>query len=423
MRSMPLKFPRPSSKAGKPSKSRLHRYSRHPFAVPFFTFAFLLLVSTLAYLLLVDRNAPQRDAQVVIVSHDDVEQTVPSIEPTVGGLIKKLGITLGEGDVVEPALDTKINQDDFRINVYRAVPVQVIDGTSKKFTFSAATTPRAIAKQTGATLYAEDRVVTDPVRNFLKQGAIGEQVIIDRATPVNINLYGTPETIRTHADTVGDLMKEKGIKLESTDQVMPAPETPLTENQQVFIVRNGTKLESVTEVIAMPVQTIADSSLAYGTSAVRQQGSAGERVVTYQAETRNGIVTGRKVIQTVITREAVTQIVVQGGSLTGIKGDMARAGIAPSDYNYVDYIVSRESGWCPTKAQGQYGGCPAYPGYVPSSGGYGLCQSTPGSKMASAGSDWQTNPVTQLKWCSGYAQSRYGSWSAAYSHWVSHHNW
>lgn len=423
MRDTPLKFLRRSSGTGQSSKSRLHRYSRHPFAVPFFTFTFLLVFSAAGYFVLVDRNSLQRDAQVVIVSHDDVEQTVPSIEPTVGGLIKKLGITLGEGDVVEPALDTKINQDEFRINVYRAVPVQVVDGGSKKFTFSAATTPRAIARQTGATLYAEDRVVTDPVRNFLKQGAIGEQVVIDRATPVNINLYGTPETIRTHAKTVGELMKEKGINLASSDQVMPAAETPLVANQQVFIVRNGTALESKTEVIPMPVQTIVDSSLAYGTSAVRQQGAPGERVVTYQAETRNGVVTGRKAIQTVTTREAVTQIVVQGGSLSGIKGDMARAGIAPSDYNYVDYIISRESGWCPTKAQGQYGGCPAYSGSVPSRGGYGLCQSTPGSKMASAGSDWQTNPVTQLKWCSGYAQSRYGSWSAAYSHWLSHHNW
>jgi len=102
---------------------------------------------------------------------------------------------------------------------------------------------------------------------------------------------------------------------------------------------------------------------------------------------------------------------------------MALAGIAPGDYQYVDYIIGRESGWCPTKAQGQYGGCPPYAGSVPSGGGYGLCQSTPGSKMASAGADWATNPVTQLKWCNGYAVSRYGSWAAAYNHWLVSHNW
>jgi hypothetical protein len=180
---------------------------------------------------------------------------------------------------------------------------------------------------------------------------------------------------------------------------------------------------TVTEDISMPVQSIPDGTLAYGTSAVRQQGSPGQQVVTYQVSLNNNVETGRSILQKVVTRQPVTQIVVTGTSLSGIKGDMALAGIAPGDYNYADYIISRESGWCPTKAQGQYGGCPPFSGSVPSYGGYGLCQSTPGGKMASAGADWATNPVTQLRWCSGYAHSRYGSWGAAYSHWVSYHNW
>jgi hypothetical protein len=44
-----------------------------------------------------------------------------------------------------------------------------------------------------------------------------------------------------------------------------------------------------------------------------------------------------------------------------------------------------------------------------SSGAYGIPQSLPGSKMASVASDWQTNPVTQIKWGLGYIQERYGS--------------
>jgi hypothetical protein len=44
-----------------------------------------------------------------------------------------------------------------------------------------------------------------------------------------------------------------------------------------------------------------------------------------------------------------------------------------------------------------------------SSGAYGIPQSLPGSKMASVGPDWQTNPVTQIKWGLGYIQERYGS--------------
>jgi hypothetical protein len=44
-----------------------------------------------------------------------------------------------------------------------------------------------------------------------------------------------------------------------------------------------------------------------------------------------------------------------------------------------------------------------------SSGAYGIPQALPGSKMASAGADWQTNPATQITWGLGYIQERYGS--------------
>ncbi|WOO86598.1 hypothetical protein RZE82_05650 [Mollicutes bacterium LVI A0039] len=89
---------------------------------------------------------------------------------------------------------------------------------------------------------------------------------------------------------------------------------------------------------------------------------------------------------------------------------MSAAGISSSDYQYVDYIITKESGWNATADN-------------PISDAYGLCQSLPGSKMASAGSDWATNPVTQMKWCNSYATSRYGSWANAYSFWISNHWW
>lgn len=398
--------------------------SRHPFAVPVITFA-VLLAAVGGYFVLRQNTARPTaygDAKIVIISHDRVKQVVPSRQQTVAQLIKKLQIPINEGDIVEPSPNTMIDQDQFRINIYRALPVEIVDGGHKIFTYSAATTPRSIAAQTGLTVYPEDVVTTDPVQNFVTTGSIGKQVIVNRATAVNLNLYGTPVNVRTHAKTVGLLIKSKGIKLAKSDQLMPAADTPLTPNIQVFVVRNGTKIETVTEPVAMPVQRIEDRSLAYGTSAVRQAGAPGEQILTYQDDIQNGLVIKRTLIQTVVTKQPVTQIVVVGTSLSGIKGDMALAGIAPSDYNYVDYIVSRESGWCPTKAQGERY-CPATPNNPMTPNGYGLCQATPGYKMASAGSDWQTSPITQLRWCSGYAQSRYGGWAGAYNFWVRNHYW
>ncbi|MFJ6622769.1 transglycosylase SLT domain-containing protein [Kitasatospora sp. NPDC091335] len=71
-------------------------------------------------------------------------------------------------------------------------------------------------------------------------------------------------------------------------------------------------------------------------------------------------------------------------------------------------IVFRESSWNPLAVNA-------------SSGAYGLVQALPGSKMASAGADWRTNPATQIKWGLDYMNTRYGSPCAAWSFWQNHH--
>lgn len=107
---------------------------------------------------------------------------------------------------------------------------------------------------------------------------------------------------------------------------------------------------------------------------------------------------------------------------------MQQAGIDQNEWAAVDYIISHESGWCHLQWEGQIGFCPeSYTEqYDPSTPniGYGFCQSTPAIKMASIENDWQTNPITQLKWCNEYAHSsRYGNWWIAYNFWVANHHW
>ncbi|MEE2042207.1 lytic transglycosylase domain-containing protein [Nocardiopsis tropica] len=52
----------------------------------------------------------------------------------------------------------------------------------------------------------------------------------------------------------------------------------------------------------------------------------------------------------------------------------------------------------------------------PGSGAYGIPQSLPGSKMASHGDDWRTNPATQIAWGIDYIKDRYGNPCGAWSH-------
>ena len=79
-------------------------------------------------------------------------------------------------------------------------------------------------------------------------------------------------------------------------------------------------------------------------------------------------------------------------------------GWSPSaQFSCLDNVWSRESGWRVNAEN--------------ASGAYGIPQALPGSKMATAGADWQTNPATQIKWGLGYIQGRYGSPCGAWAFW------
>jgi hypothetical protein len=78
-----------------------------------------------------------------------------------------------------------------------------------------------------------------------------------------------------------------------------------------------------------------------------------------------------------------------------------------SQMSCLDSLWTRESNWNPAATNA-------------SSGAHGIPQALPGSKMASAGPDWETNPVTQIKWGLGYIQGRYGSPCNAWGHSESH---
>jgi hypothetical protein len=73
-----------------------------------------------------------------------------------------------------------------------------------------------------------------------------------------------------------------------------------------------------------------------------------------------------------------------------------------SEFGCLNALWTRESGWNPTAAN--------------ASGAYGIPQALPGSKMASAGADWQTNPATQIRWGLGYIKGLYGSPCGAWAH-------
>jgi hypothetical protein len=78
-------------------------------------------------------------------------------------------------------------------------------------------------------------------------------------------------------------------------------------------------------------------------------------------------------------------------------------GFGSDQFSCLDALWNRESGWDVHAAN-------------PTSSAYGIPQALPGSKMASAGADWATNPTTQIRWGLGYIAASYGSPCGAWAH-------
>jgi hypothetical protein len=94
----------------------------------------------------------------------------------------------------------------------------------------------------------------------------------------------------------------------------------------------------------------------------------------------------------------------QADPRSAAKALLSEFGFDAGQFGCLDNLWNGESGWRYNASNG-------------SSGAYGIPQSLPGSKMASVGSDWQSNPVTQIRWGLQYIKSSYGTPCNAWNTW------
>lgn len=100
---------------------------------------------------------------------------------------------------------------------------------------------------------------------------------------------------------------------------------------------------------------------------------------------------------------ASTRTALTGSPQTIAHAMVLREGWSESEWTCLSALWTRESNWNTYATNA-------------SSGAYGIPQALPAYKMASAGSDWRSNPVTQIRWGIGYIAATYGTPCAALSH-------
>ena len=92
-----------------------------------------------------------------------------------------------------------------------------------------------------------------------------------------------------------------------------------------------------------------------------------------------------------------------GGAQATARGMLAGFGWGDDQFSCLVSLWNKESGW-------------NVRAYNAGSGAYGIPQALPGSKMGSAGADWETNAATQISWGLGYISGRYGDPCGAWGH-------
>lgn len=384
----------------------IYFYKKQLLIAGFASLGFLLLLNIFAVAGKNSAKATGQGNKILTVFESGQKTSFKTNAKTVREALKAQKINFSKEDSVEPGLDEELTGAEYSINIYRAKPVVIEDGELKTKILTAAQTPRQIAEKAGLNVHNEDKLAFEESGNILEDGSINT-LKITRAKEISVDLFGKTESFRTQAKTVEDFLKEKKIVLGKDDGISIDLKTQIANGLNFRIWRNGKQTLTVEEPTDFQTETIQDANKDSGHKEIKEAGEKGAKSVTYEVEMQNGKEISRKKINETEIKAAKKQVVIVGTKVNlpaGSHSDwMNAAGISSSDHGAANAIISQESGWRVNATNR-------------SSGAYGIPQALPGSKMASAGSDWQTNPITQLKWMNSYVVGRYGSWQNAYAH-------
>ena len=371
--------------------------------------------------------------KAVAVTVDGHARTIHTRAGTVGGALQSANISIGAHDVLAPASSTSLH-DGTKIVVLRGRELHLdVDGKHVDVWTTAPTVALAL--------------------NELGYGT-GDTVSVSRSTrlpltPTQITLL-TPKAITIRADhrvlevittdrTAAQAVAVAGLRLGAHDRLSVKPASALRDGEVITLQRVRLTTKTSTKVIPYATESSKDSAEYIGTTVVITLGHEGMQKVTWQLVFVDGKLAGRRVVRTVIAHKAVDQVQKVGtkklapatptqakppskksssssstgshsssgpeptGSAQSIaKQLLAARGWGGDQFSCLVSLWNRESGWN-THASNP-------------SGAYGIPQALPGSKMGSAGPDWQDSAATQIKWGLGYISARYGTPCGAWGH-------
>lgn len=332
---------------------------------------------------------------------DGQPKTVHTLGSHVHDALCAGGYAAAAHDIVAPAPGVAIH-DGSRIVLHRGRLLQLtVDGAKRQVwttepTVAAALADLGLSPQTFVSVSRDQRLPLTPTA-------------IEVRTPKHVSVKhdGTTGRLTTTAATVGQLLTDAGIQRGDLDRLSVQPTAAITAGQTIILQRVRSTRVTKIEPIPFARRQQQDNTLDVGTSKVVTEGVAGAKQITYALEYVDGKLAGRTVVSTKVSKPATPRVVKLG--TLGVTPQqiaaqlVAARGWGTDQTKCLTLLWNHESGWRVDAENAD-------------SGAYGIPQSLPGDKMASAGPDWQTNPRTQITWGLDYIAGVYGTPCGAWGH-------
>ncbi len=329
----------------------------------------------------------------------------------VSDVLVDAGYHFGEHDLVAPAPSVQVH--DGSTVVYKRGRLLHLDvnGVRRDVWTTAPTVSEALSQLGYSTV---DFTSVSRARRL----ALGPTDITVR-TPrlVTVVHDGKSERVMSTDATVARLLGDLGIALGPNDRLSVAAGAALTSNQKIIVSRVRKAVLTSASVLPFPTTKKPDPKLEVGVTQVVTPGQDGAARITYAVVYVDGKMIGKTPINTVVVTAPTPQVVKVGtkprpvpgvivtpGSAQAVGKTLAAArGWGDDQFACLVQLWDHESGWRTNAAN--------------PSGAYGIPQALPGSKMSSAGPNWQTDAATQITWGLGYIAGRYHDPCNAWASW------
>lgn len=199
-------------------------------------------------------------------------------------------------------------------NIRKTVTIE-IDGKEETFVTYKGTVKDVLDKQ-GIEVLPKDKV--QPTLNTKVYE--GDTIFIKKAVSVGITVDGKEVKLQTAEETIDDMLKEEEDELKNqgivfnrgVDEITPSLDTKITSNLEISLVKVEVKKEVAKEAITFDVIVEEDSELDNGLEEIRQDGTLGEKEITYEVVYKNGKEVNKTIRSSKVIAEPINKIVAQG---------------------------------------------------------------------------------------------------------------